>query len=251
MPDNARMHESAPYTCRVEPVQTLDETTLSAMTALYLSAYDATNEALFRSDLADKDEVLLLRCGRELVGFTTLRSFPFRWRDESLQVVFSGDTIVDPRHWGQTALSFAWVRHMAVLKQRRPDHRLVWWLLVKGHRTYRYLDVFARHYHPRAGHPDTALAELADALASAAFPGQFQPHTGVVAFEPSRGQLKPALAEPRPEELARAPVRFFLERNPGFRAGHELVCLCDMEPANMKPLTLRLFRSAQSPIPAT
>ena len=59
------------------------------------------------------------------------------------------------------------------------------------------------------------------------------------------------MAEPRPEELARAPVRFFLERNPGFRAGHELVCLCDMEPANMKPLTLRLFRSAQSPIPAT
>ena len=241
------MHESAPYTCRVEPVQNLDQTTLGAMTALYLSAYDATSEDLFRRDLADKDEVLLLHCGHELVGFTTLRSFPFRWRDEPLQVVFSGDTIVDPRHWGQTALSFAWVRHMRVLKQRRPHDRLVWWLLVKGHRTYRYLEVFARHYHPRPGHPDPGLAELAHALAQTAYPDQFQPQTGVVAFAPSRGQLKPELAEPRPEEHSRAAVRFFLERNPGFRVGHELVCVCDVEPANMKPLTLRLFRSAQHP----
>ncbi|MCK7481132.1 MAG: GH3 auxin-responsive promoter family protein [Candidatus Moduliflexus flocculans] len=33
-----------------------------------------------------------------------------------------------------------------------------------------------------------------------------------------------------------------MQRNPGYRIGHELVCVCDVEEENMKPMTLRLFR---------
>jgi hypothetical protein len=36
-------------------------------------------------------------------------------------------------------------------------------------------------------------------------------------------------------------VKFFLERNPQFAQGHELVCLCEIEEANMKPMTKRIF----------
>ena len=45
----------------------------------------------------------------------------------------------------------------------------------------------------------------------------------------------PTLEQPLSE------VRFFVERNPGYQRGHELVCLCEVETHNMKPLTLKLF----------
>jgi hypothetical protein len=89
---------------------------------------------------------------------------------------------------------------------------------------------------------DGDLAALADHLARRHWPGDYQPASGLVEFVPSRGQLKQDLADPRPDELLRPGVAYFLQRNPGFRQGHELVCVCDVEEANMKPMTLRLFR---------
>jgi len=212
------------------------------MSALYLSAYEASSPALFEADLACKDEVLLLHAAERLVGFTTLRVFERRWEDRPLRVVYSGDTVVDRAHWGQQALSFAWVRRMGEIKRGQPDCRLVWLLLVKGHRTYRYLHVFARSFFPHERQARPELAALAGHLAGELFPGEYSPATGIVEFSPSRGHLRPELAEPRPEEWTRPGVAYFLHRNPGYRIGHELVCLCDVEPANMKPMTLRLFR---------
>ncbi|HVQ27069.1 MAG TPA: hypothetical protein VMV01_17910, partial [Planctomycetota bacterium] len=116
---------------------------------------------------------------------------------------------------------------------------------VKGHRTFRYLPVFGKSFHPHWSDDRSDLRELADSLASEMFPDDYNPATGVVEFDQSRGQLVPEIAQPTPAELDREGVRFFLERNPGFERGHELVCVCEVEEHNMKPLTLRLFRKVE------
>ena len=212
------------------------------MCDLYLSCYDATTPEVFEGDLRSKDEVLLLHFGPRLVGFTTLRVFDAVWKGKGVQVVFSGDTVVERQHWGQRTLSLHWVRRMGQIKRRQPDKRIVWLLLVKGHRTYRYLHVFAKTFHPREGEHDAGLVALANHLARQEFHKDYNPASGVVEFSPSRGQLKQDLAEPRTDELSRPGVTYFLERNPGYKLGHELVCVCDLEENNMKPMTLRLFR---------
>jgi hypothetical protein len=74
------------------------------------------------------------------------------------------------------------------------------------------------------------------------FPGDYNAETGVVEFAESRGHLRPEVAMPSPEDMRRDGVEYFLERNPGFRRGHELVCICEVEEHNMRPLTLTLFR---------
>lgn len=230
------------YRCTTVSVRQLDETTRKAMAALYLAVYEATNVLVFEQDLSNKDEVLLLYFNGHLVGFTTLKVYSFRWRGSLIQVLYSGDTVVDRLHWGQHALSFAWVRHLGQIKRRHPEQRLVWFLLVKGHRTYRYLHVFARHFYPEKMQAAADSADLAMHLAQEQFPNAYNATSGVVEFMPSRGQLKQELVEPRADELDRPGVDFFLRKNPGFRQGHELVCVCDVEESNMKPLTLRLFR---------
>ena len=230
------------YSARFVSVPLLDDDTRAQMARIYFASYDGSSKKIFFGDLAAKDEVLLVYAAHELVGFTTLRTFEHKWEGRRVRVVYSGDTVVDPAHWGQQSLAFAWISRMGALKRGYPDIPLFWFLLVKGHRTFRYLPVFAKSFYPHWSIDRSDLKPLADSLALDLFPGDYNPATGVVEFEQSRGHLKPHLASPTPEELDREGVHFFLERNPGFQRGHELVCLCEVEEHNMKAITLRLFR---------
>jgi hypothetical protein len=216
------------------------------MAALYLSYYDASSQELFLSDLAKKNEVLLVSQQGRLVGFTTLETFPWQRGDENLKIVYSGDTIVDQTHWGQQALAFAWIRRVGQIKREQPELPLYWLLIVKGHRTFKYLSTFGKTFYPHWKDYNEGLQELADELAREKFGHHYNPMSGVVEFTRSRGQLKPTIAEPSATELRKECVRFFLAKNPLFRIGHELVCMCALEESNMKPLTQRLFRQAAS-----
>lgn len=230
------------YSTSFAPVRSLLGTQRAEMAKLYLSCYEASSESVFLHDLATKDEALIVRAGEQLIGFTTLRTFERDWQGARLRFVYSGDTVVDRQHWGQQALAFAWIQRVGELRRERPDCPLYWFLLVKGHRTFRYLPAFARSFHPHWREDQEHLKTLADALALEMFPDDYNPSTGVVEFEPSRGQLKPDIAQPAAAARSREDVRFFLARNPGYARGHELVCLCELDDHNLKPLARRLFR---------
>ncbi len=230
------------YECSVSQVDDLDTETRLCMARLYAQMYDAFSIELFLDDLSDKSEALILRHHGAIVGFTTLKTYARYWRGSPIRVLFSGDTVVDHSHWGQQALSFAWVRHLGTLSTRYKGERLIWFLLTKGHRTYRYLPVFAKSFYPGQSAAGNDLKPLLDLLAHDKFPGEYNFNTGIVEFPVSRGHLKSEVADPRPDELDRPGVMYFLERNPKYRIGHELACICDIAEWNMKPLTLRLYR---------
>src|SRR3546814_8940006 len=110
--------------------------------------------------------------------------------------MYSGDTIVHQDHWGQQALAFTWIDFSGALKADAPALPLYWLLLVKGHRTYRYLRAFYRVFYPalqRETPPETK--SLMDHLAAEKVGDFYSPATGVVHFPRSRGHLKAAWAE--------------------------------------------------------
>ena len=231
-----------PYSTAFAAVAALGEAVKREMASLYLANYDGSSEELFFHDLSSKDEALLVQMAGKLVGFTTLRFFEREWQTRRILVVYSGDTVVEREHWGQQALAFDWITRMGALKRDRPDLTLYWLLLVKGHRTFRYLPLFAKTFYPHWSVDRSDLKPLADALASEMFPEDYNPATGVVELRQSRGHLAADIALPSPDEMQKDDVRFFLERNPGYRRGHELVCMCEVEAFNMKPMTLKLFQ---------
>lgn len=232
------------YTTTIIPSERLTEAQRESMLQLYLSHYDASCRELFMADLASKSEVLLVWNGSRLAGFTTIEHFFWDDGDQTLSVVYSGDTIVDPTDWGQQALAFSWIRRMGELKRQHPDLPLYWLLIVKGHRTFKYLPAFGKTFFPHWRDSDNKLADLAARLAHDRFGEDFNQRTGVVEFPESRGQLKAEISEPSAVEMQKECVRFFLRKNPGFRLGHELVCLCALDETNMRPLTRRLFTQA-------
>jgi hypothetical protein len=227
----------------VERVADLDKETRAAMFALYEHYYGGTNEVLFQGDLADKQYVVMLRdCDGTLRGFSSIKFWQEDFAGKPLRVIYSGDTIVQRDHWGQQALAFTWVQFSGALKSDAPDIPLYWFLVVKGHRTYRYLRAFYRVFYPAHNRPTPPETKaLIDQLAAEKFGEFYNPRTGVVHFPESRGHLKEDWAEIPEKDRRRPDVQFFLERNPGYTQGDELVCLAEISRENQNPLMARLF----------
>jgi len=224
------------------PTGDIDAGLMDEMFQLFAPYYANISSGQFFQDLRDKDFVILLKDGGALAGFTTakLLTFPFEGLDRL--VIFSGDTIVAREHWGKQALAHAWIAELGRIGGAHPGMPFYWFLIVKGHRTFRYMPTFVHNFVPRwAGQDDAELIRLRDALATDMFPGAYDTRTGLIRFAERRGNLAPEWAQPSERERARADVAFFLQRNPGFAEGDELACLCEISEANMRPLTRRLY----------
>lgn len=220
----------------------IDEATRTEMFALLERHYKDVSRDLFEADLSEKDAAILLHNGSAVIGFTTAAYSTFAFGTHDIGIVFSGDTIVDPAFWGEQELARAWLKEIGQAAARSEGRALYWLLIVKGHRTYRYLPAFALDYVPSAGGSDNPeLVALRNAVAAERFGSAFDPVTGIIRFAEPRGRLHPDIAEPFARERANPHVRFFLEANPGFRNGDELACLCALSPENMRPRARRWF----------
>jgi hypothetical protein len=230
-------------TARIDPVSSLDRAAIDSMFELYGGYYGATSPSLFEADLNSKDFVVVLRDDLDvIVGFSTLALLDTGTGPERLRAIYSGDTIINREHWGTQALAFTWLRFAGEIKARAPGWPLYWFLIVKGHRTYRYLSAFSIEFYPhwQAATPLWAQS-IMERLARDRFAGAYDSKRGVVSFPQSRGHLKPQWADVDPTDLARPDVAFFLRSNPGYNRGEELVCLTELCSSNLRPLARRIF----------
>lgn len=239
---------AAPLVSRILPATAVDGAGRAAMYRLYAEHYEAAGEPAFMADLAGKTHVLEVRStDGTLRGFTTMAVSEHRVRGARLRVLFSGDTIMHPAYWGRQDLAFTWIRFAGRLKAEAPGLPLLWFLIVKGHRTYRYLSAFSLRYHPQPGRR-TTVEEL-DVLAHLArerFGQCFDKGAGVIRFPSSRGHLRADLAAVTEAERRRPDVAHFLALNPGYVRGDELACLCELSEANLRPIARRLFREGMA-----
>jgi len=230
-------------TATIDHVASLTDRAIGAMFDLYDKYYAATSRPLFEADLRNKDFVVTLRePSGALAGFSTLAVIEAEVGGERLRAIYSGDTIIDHAHWGTQALAFTWIRFAGTIKAWAPERPLYWFLIVKGHRTYRYLSAFSVDFFPRWDTPTPARTRaVMDELARARFAAAYDASRGVVSFPQSRGHLKPQWALIDPDEAARPDVSFFLRSNPGYGRGDELVCLTELASGNLRPLARRVF----------
>src|SRR5258705_9441036 len=192
----------------IDRVETLSERAIGAMFELYDQYYDATSRPLFEADLRNKDYVVTLReTSGALAGFSTLAVLEAEVGGRRLRAIYSGDTIIDHAHWGTQALAFTWIRFAGTVKAWAPDLSLYWFLIVKGHRTYRYLSAFSVDFYPRWDRPTPARERgIMDELARGRFADTYDATRGVVSFPCSRGHLKPEWATIEQTDAARPDV---------------------------------------------
>ncbi|MFP4584844.1 MAG: hypothetical protein ACLFN9_15875 [Desulfococcaceae bacterium] len=206
------------------------------MFRLHAAYFDNVRAKNFRRDLAEKDWVILLREADRILGFSTIRFFD---HDASgSRVLFSGDTIVDKSKRQTCCLAGAFGH---LLRRFRPADRPFFWLLIcKGYRTYRFLPTFFRQFDPGPGTNGGPLAALRNAIAAERFGPAYDRETGIVRFNGNGDFLRPDHAGIAAAHSRDPFVRFFLERNPGFRIGDELACLAPLAEENLNSLAKRL-----------
>lgn len=227
-----------------------------AMQRLLAAHFEGVTSAAFARDLDEKDWVVLLEEDGRLTGFTTLLCWETEVAGEPLAVVYSGDTIVDRDARGSAALPQAWIAAVRAIHEGRAaggapgggagaggERRLFWLLLTSGFRTYRFLPVFWRDFHPRPAGPPPAAATraLLDALARERLGNAYLPDLGIARLATPQ-VLAPDQRQVPPGKLADPYVAFFLARNPGWTAGDELVCLTEIAATNLTPAGQRMWQ---------
>lgn len=213
------------------------------------SQFDGVDRWTFREDLNNKDYVLLVRAeddGR-LAGFTTLALYRRRFEGRDIAVICSGDTVMAPDGWGQRSLAQYWIPAIEHLRAQQPGLTLYWLLISSGYRSYRFLPVFARTFHPYQGRQTPAEdRRLLDFLATDRFGDRYDPASGVVRLP--RPQLLAGPLRGIPERrLADPHVAYFAALNPGHAEGDELVCLASLERENYTAAAARLAERASRP----
>jgi hypothetical protein len=143
--DSAGRHLRA----RVTDIARLTSADRARMFDIYAAHYDGTSRPRFDSDLAEKHLALTVHADDGAIqGFTTLLILEQSFAGAAVRAIYSGDTIIDRAYWGSQALAFNWIRLAGAIKAEEPNAPLYWFLIVKGHRTYRYLSAFSKCFYP-------------------------------------------------------------------------------------------------------
>lgn len=201
---------------------------------LYAHYYAPTSLEVFARDLASKSYAIVVRDPQGRIrGFSTVAQSRIQSSIGTIEVLFSGDTVVDRSFWGEQTLPFTWIEEAGRIKAARRDVPLYWLLITKGHRTFRYLPGFAKAYYPG---PALDLHGLRNEIGRQLFGERFEDRTGIL--RPDRDfptALRPEFAGLDQARLGTSQVQAFLAQNPGHARGEELVCLCELGAENLRP----------------
>ncbi|AFZ13093.1 hypothetical protein Cri9333_2221 [Crinalium epipsammum PCC 9333] len=204
------------------------------MYLLISTHFNGVKREVFDADLLEKNWVILLEDEKKaLQGFSTLKIYETEFAGEVISAVYSGDTIVDPNSWSSSVLSKTWINSVNQLRQQYSKGKLYWLLICSGYRTYRFLPTFWNEFYPRYATPTPAKTEaLLKFLARNQFGKYYDEERGVVRF-PCPQILKNELIEIPTERLKNSHISFFLQKNPGYIQGDELVCLTEISEENL------------------
>lgn len=221
----------------------LDPAVIARLFKLFARHYDGAVADTFERDLAKKTHVIILRnCRDDICGFSTLSVDEHEMAGRRHRIFFSGDTIVDPDYWGTPLLQVSWLRLVGRLL--RDDSLPAYWLLTsKGHRTYRLLPLWFKTWFPSSRNDNAAssLKWLADSLGRSRYGQAYDATTHVITRNGAGDRLNMQLTYVPPKDARREDVRFFLEQNPGFAAGDELLCIAELTPENLTRFSRRAF----------
>ncbi|MBZ0165967.1 MAG: hypothetical protein K8I00_04100, partial [Candidatus Omnitrophica bacterium] len=170
-------------THKILAVDQLSANVIEQMMALMDCYYGNVRRDIFMRDLALKQGVLLVyNQTQKLCGFTTYAFFTTEFRGRTVAVLYSGDTVIEARHWGSLGTTRLFVALLTDCLQRT-EHDLYWFLLSKGTRTYQLLPLYFQEFYPHyeGATPENEQA-LIDYLAELQFGEHYKQETGIVRF---------------------------------------------------------------------
>ena len=217
----------------VKPIEEFTETEICSMYALMTEFYENMDEAVFRRDFSDKDYCLVLYEEEKIVGFTTQKIMSVTVDGKEIHGVFSGDTIIHKKYWGEPEIFKTWAKFWFEYADKYDE--FYWFLICKGYKTYRILPLFWREFYPncRSVTPEYEQ-KIMHSYASYLYPDDYNPSNGVVEYRHVKDRLRPGVTDVDEHRLKNKDIAFFCEANPGHIQGDDLVCIARIDKAFLK-----------------
>ncbi len=222
------------------PINDLTDSQTRDMLYLMDKYYLNVTPENFVKDLREKDFVILLKDGAAIRGFSTWMLLEHDAEGLSVNVIFSGDTIIDRNYWGSMALPFAWGDLMLSVLSKQPEKRLYWLLTTKGYKTYRFLPRFFLEFYPSCEKEAPPFERsLLCSLGRRKFGDRFDSKSFVVSASPGAQCLREGIADITEKLRKNKHIAFFEKANPGYVTGDELVCIVRCSVENVNPPILK------------
>jgi hypothetical protein len=225
-------------------IEKLTPRQIEEMWDLYQYGYEHVDKQTFLNDIKTKNYIFLgLNSETSKVeGFSTVHFFKTKLNKKSYNIIFSGDTIFHPKHWGSRALNKAMAIFMIKNILLSPFTPLVWNLIVSGHRTLLIMAKNCPEYYPnyKTKTPER-LEKLRHHIGTLQFPNTYNSKTGIIEFEDATAVFSETLDPKYQEVLKMNEVQYFLSLNPGYRKGNELNMIANMSIKSMLITSYKTF----------
>ncbi|MDZ4661918.1 MAG: hypothetical protein SGJ18_09920 [Pseudomonadota bacterium] len=217
---------------KIKSVNSLSETEINEMYHLFIRYYENTSLQKFRDDLLRKRDVLLASTDKQIIGFTTITEMKFTTSTNQLVVgLFSGDTIVNQLYWGKTPLKRLFFVYLWRQKIKYPFVPVYWLLISKGYKTYLILTNNFLSYFPQAKRSTPVhIKDILNQYARDLYGDRYDASTGLIYSQGKNDHIKNGVA-PVDSHLRsqNINIKFFVEQNPNWQQGDELVCLARVD----------------------
>ncbi len=209
-------------------IKDLKKSDINTLFELFQVYYENIEESQFKSDLIDKDKIILLRdhVSKKIKGFSTIKIIEKKILGKTVIGLFSGDTIIDDGYWGQTALTMEFFKNLMKTKMKNLNKEFYWFLISKGFKTYLLLSKNFKTYYPRFNEKTpTRFKTIINDFSAELFGDEYDEEKGLLIHKKKKDYLKGAVAPIGVKELKVPEIKFFSERNPEWERGDELCCI--------------------------
>jgi hypothetical protein len=213
--------------------QELRERDINMMYHLMDLFYANMTKENFIRDLSKKDYVIVLRDEKEQIqGFSTQQIMHIPMGEKVLHGVFSGDTIIHKEYWGNMDLFTVFANFFFQFEEQYQE--FYWFLICKGYKTYRMLPTFFTEFYPNYKmETPKEMKKKMDAFGEYYSAGEYDKVTGVLCYQGIKDTLKEDVAAISKERLRDKNIAFFVEKNPDYQKGNDIVCITKLSKDNL------------------
>ena len=184
-------------------------------------------------------------------GFSTIKKINVELKNENnensekISGFFSGDTIIEKGvSWG-IEFQKEWIKYCLLESKKNIKNgvKTYWFLISKGIKTYMYLPTYFKNFCPKVDYVESEIEKkIKDIYAKKIYGSRYCKENGIVKNDGTNDFLRENVVVLSEKQLKNKNIQFFLEKNPDYKKGNELVCLAEISFENLTNLGKRVLK---------
>lgn len=211
--------------------------------------FDGVSYKSFLSDLGEKEYIAYLSVSSDadgdtigVGGFSTMMTKEVIMDGITQRIVFSGDTIVDHEHRRSFGLGKCLGTYF-LLKLKESTEKLWYVLLSKGCGTYKAMGFMFNDFTPSPGSHNEAEVSVATQFLAGKYPSREILDQTVLKAQGDAQRLRETSSDLDTDNDVLG--QFFLDANPGYASGDELICIARVHPDNFTKQFKRVLKGVE------